>query len=88
MKKSQKKLMKEKLQNYNAANNIFFIHIVFQNGVKMTNEPPMGLKPNLIGSFAVDPIGNRDWYTSSQHPKIFRKMLYDYIKKSENIKLK
>jgi dynein heavy chain len=49
---------------------------VLQNGVKMTNEPPMGLKANLLGSFATDPISNQAWFTSSTIPKIFRKMLF------------
>jgi len=49
---------------------------VLQNGVKMTNEPPMGLKANLLGSFATDPISNRDWYGSSENSKVFRKMLF------------
>jgi len=49
---------------------------VLQNGVKMTNEPPMGLKANLIGSFGTDPIGNKTWFESSTLPKIFRKMLF------------
>ena len=49
---------------------------VLQNGVKMTNEPPMGLKANLLGSFATDPISTPAWYESSGLPKIFRKMLF------------
>ena len=49
---------------------------VLQNGVKMTNEPPMGLKANLLGSFATDPISNPAWFGSSTIPKIFRKMLF------------
>ena len=49
---------------------------VLQNGVKMTNEPPMGLKANLLGSFATDPVSNRDWFGSSENSKVFRKMLF------------
>lgn len=49
---------------------------ILQNGVKMTNEPPMGLKANLIGSYGTDPICNKTWFESSTLPKIFRKMLF------------
>jgi dynein heavy chain, axonemal len=49
---------------------------VLQNGVKMTNEPPMGLKANLLGSYATNPISDKAWFESSGHPKIFRKLLF------------
>ena len=49
---------------------------ILQNGVKMTNEPPMGLKSNLYSSYATDPISNRAWFDSSTMPKIFRKMIF------------
>jgi len=49
---------------------------ILQNGVKMTNEPPMGLKSNLMQSYATDPISNKTWFDSSTQPKVFRKMLF------------
>lgn len=49
---------------------------ILQNGVKMTNEPPMGLKSNLIGSYSTHPISDRNWFEANTQPKVFRKMLF------------
>ena len=49
---------------------------VLQNGVKMTNEPPMGLKANLIGSYATFPLSDKAWFEGNTQPKVFRKLLF------------
>jgi dynein heavy chain len=49
---------------------------VLQNGVKMTNEPPKGVRANIMGSFNADPIGNDDFYTSCEKGFEFRRLIF------------
>eukprot|EP00958_Prasinococcus_capsulatus_P016076 scaffold1766_cov401-Prasinococcus_capsulatus_cf.AAC.33 len=49
---------------------------VLQNGVKMTNEPPEGLRANILQSFASDPIASREWWESCHNGPTFRKLLF------------
>ncbi|KAI8903374.1 dynein heavy chain, N-terminal region 2-domain-containing protein [Gorgonomyces haynaldii] len=50
--------------------------VLLQNGVKMTNEPPKGLKANLMKSYLSDPINDKTFYEGSKKQPIFEKMLF------------
>jgi len=46
---------------------------ILQNGVKMTYEPPKGLKANVMGSYhAIED----DWFEASNKPTTFKKLLF------------
>ena len=49
---------------------------VLENSVKITNEPPHGLRSNLLRSYMSDPISDIKFYESSNKPKEFKKLLF------------
>ena len=50
---------------------------VLQNGVKMTNEPPTGLRMNLLQSYLGNPINDESFYSGCPGKDVvFSKLLF------------
>lgn len=49
---------------------------ILQNGIKMTNEPPSGLKTNLKTAFQLDEISNPNTFNKSLNIKAYRRLVF------------
>jgi dynein heavy chain len=49
---------------------------ILQNSVKMTNEPPTGMRANLKRTFLLDPIANKEFFEGCNKPEIFKNLCF------------
>ena len=42
----------------------------------MTNEPPIGLKSNMIGSYKVEPLSDSNFFNSNSEAATFKKLAF------------
>ncbi|CAG9462898.1 unnamed protein product [Pedinophyceae sp. YPF-701] len=49
---------------------------ILQNGVKMTNEPPKGIRANMRRTLHLEPMCNEEFFEGSSKPEVFKRLLF------------
>jgi dynein heavy chain len=49
---------------------------ILQGSVKMTTEPPAGLRANMARSYGLEPIVSADFFEGCAQPRAFKRLLF------------
>lgn len=52
---------------------------ILQSSVKMTNEPPAGLRANMKRSYGVEPLANEAFFEGCVQPVPFKRLLFGLV---------
>ncbi|KAK3881286.1 hypothetical protein Pcinc_014272 [Petrolisthes cinctipes] len=49
---------------------------LLQDGIKMTNEPPRGIRSNLLRTYHSDPVSDQNFFTALPEPRSFQRLMF------------
>lgn len=52
---------------------------ILQGGVKITNEPPAGLRANMRRSLGIEPLSSVAFFEGCQQPQPFKRLLFGLV---------